>query len=252
MKRYVGFILIVLLVFSIFIACSKEPKEETDERELNDAELISEAVMLMTGDIGEYDDYVGEAAKSRMEPPWPWEGPLEFETPDGEMGEWYFWKLAFSDSIGQDTLLFLLMQTPDRWGDTTVPFVTNVEVWFLRKVHTNFWFHFEVIMDSLDLHHVSGMWKWYYEETWLEFEYTEMGVDSGDWSGTIDATTSPNISLTGHFEFDVDGSGTGYGRFQEIEFVRFTFYPMPADPYRGYFTLASEGWNVEHEFLPKQ
>ena len=209
MKRYVGFILIVLLIFSIFTGCSKTPEDETDPRELTDAILISTAVVLMTGNIGEYDDYVGEAAKSRAAPPWPWAGPHEFVTPDGDTADWYFWKWAFTDTIGEDTLLFLLMQTPDRWGDTTVPFVTNVEVWFLREIYTNFWFNFEVIMDSLDLHHISGMWKWYYEETWLEFEYTEMSVDSGDWSGTIDVATSPNINLTGHFDFDVDGSGAG-------------------------------------------
>jgi len=252
MKRYVGFILILLLMFSIF-SCSKDPEDEHDE--LGDADMLSTAVVLMTGNIGEYDDYVGEATKSRGAPPPPlWGGPQEFVTPDGDTADWYFLKVPFADSIGADTLLFLLMQIPDRWGDSTVPFVTDLEVWILRQVHTNFYFNFLVVMDSLDMEHISGMWKWYFEGTWVEFEYTDISVVVEDWSGTIDVATSANINLTGYFDFNVDGSGSGWGKFQGFEFVRFTFYKMPPvspDFYRGYFTLASEHWEHQHEF-PKQ
>ena len=249
MKRYLAFLLILLFVLTIFMGCSKK-EDELDERELLDAELMASALTQMVGNIGVYDDFIGEGAKFGGPPP-PWQGPQSFTTPDGNTADWYFWKLAFTDSIGEDTLLFLLMQTPDRWGDSLIPFVSNVDIWFARVKYTNFWFHFSLDMDSLHTEYISGMWKWYYEGTWLEYIFTEMSVVYGDYSGTIDVNTSSNINLSAHFNFEVDGHGLGSAKFQGIEFVRYTFYAMPPDPYRGYFTLASEGWNVEHEF-PKQ
>ncbi len=250
MKKYLAFVLILLFVIAIFVGCSKK-EDELDEDELQNAELMTSALTQMISNIGVYDDFVGEGAKFRG-PPGPWKGPQSFTTPDGNTADWYFWKLAFTDSIGEDTLLFLLMQTPDIWGeDSLATLVFNVDVWFTRLVNVNFYFHFSLDIDTVTMADISGMWKWYYEGTWLEYTFTDMSIDSGDYSGTIEVNTSTNINLSAYFDFDVDGSGEGWGKWQGIKFVDYTFYAMPADPYRGYFTLASEGWNVEHEF-PKQ
>jgi hypothetical protein len=247
MKRFGVIIIAILFVFAIFAGCSKDEEDDSERStaaEKADAQQLAVALSMMVGNIGEYDDYVGESAKS-FDPPPPWQGPDLYETPDGEEDEWYWYKMAVSDTAN-DTLIYLLMQTPDRWADTTVTLVEKVEIWFMYKIETSVWFNFVIEVDPPDLQHISGMWKWHFEDTWLEYVFTEMGTE--DYSGTIDITTSSNISLTAHFEFDIDGAGTGWGKYQGIKFVEYTFYPEPFDPYRGYYTLASEGWNVEHYF----
>ncbi len=246
MKQKLVIIFCIFLLLGLFFGCSKKADDDTRSTavEKNDAELLSLSMTKMNGNISEYDTILGSGAKFRG-PPSPWEGPAAFETPDGNTTSWYWWKGPWGDTTKADSMLHLLMQTPDRWADTSVAFVTKVEVWLCQQIDNTIWFHFAIEMDSTDLTHISGMWKWHYQETWLEFTFLDMGTE--DYSGTIDINTSNNISLSAHFSFNIDGDGTGWGKFQDIKFVEYTFYTMGSQ-YRGYFTLASEGWNVKHYF----
>jgi len=246
MKRKLVIIFCVFLLIAIFFGCSKKAEDDTRSTavEKSDAELLSLSMTMMNGNIGQYDSYVGNGGKFRG-PPLPWQGPAERETPDGNTANWYWWKGAWGDTTKADSMLYLLMQTPDRWADTSIAFVTKVEVWLCQQIENTSWFHFAIEMDSTDLTHISGMWKWHYQETWLDFTFLDMGTE--DYSGTIDINTSNNISLGAHFSFYIDGDGTGWGKFQGIKFVDYTFFTM-ASEYRGYYTLASEGWNVKHYF----
>jgi len=107
-------------------------------------------------------------------------------------------------------------------------------------------------MNPDDTTHISGSMKWHYESTYLSYVFTDMGTDTTDESGVIDVTTSDDIKLSAHFAFIEDGSGTGWGKYQNIEFVRFIFFDQPdANDYEGYYTLASENWKVEHYFPEK-
>ena len=248
MKRFVGILLILVLVFSFFLGCSKsEESGRSTSAERTDAVLMALGLAMMTGNIGEYDDYIGEAAKGRGDPPPPWQGPHPFSTPDGNEYLWYWYDMEIHDTSGVDTMLFLIMLTPDNWEDTTVAFVNKVEIWLMYTIEETIWFHFGLEMEQGDTH-LSGFWQWHYQDTWLKYEFTDMATEYGDYSGIIDITTSSNINLAAHFAFGTDGAGTGWGRYQDIEFVRYTFYTMPPEPYRGFYTLASEGWNVEHTF----
>ncbi len=251
MKRVVGILLLLVLVFSFFLGCSKSDESDSGRStsaERTDAALLALGLGMMSTNIGEYDDYVGEAAKGgRLDPPPPWQGPETFETPDGSSLPWYWYEMEVQDTAEVDTMLFLLMLTPDEWADTMVTFVNKVEIWLMYTIEETVWFHFALEMDSGDTH-ISGFWQWHYQDTWLKYAFTDMATEYGDYSGSIAITTSNNINLAANFTFNVDGSGTGSGSYQEIEFVRYTFYALPADPYRGYYTLASEGWEVEHLF----
>ena len=250
MKKYFVVILMFLLVFALFAGCSKKAEENTERStaaEKADAALLATALSSMTSNVEQYDTLNGGGGKGIFRgPPSPWQGPAQYTTPDGNTANWYWMKIPVADTIGMDTLLYLLMQTPDRWADSSVAFVTKVEVWLWYRIKNTTWFHFELDMDSTDTTHISGIWRWNYEDTWLEYKFTAMGTE--DYSGTIDVSTSNNINLTAHFEFGVEGDGTGWGKYQGIKFVEYTFYTMPPDPYRGYYTLASEGWNIKHYF----
>lgn len=247
MKRFIGILLFLVLVFSFFLGCSKsEESERSAAAEKDDAERLVEGVEQMVTNIGEYDDYVGEAAKL-LGPPQHWMGPDTFTTPDDLVDIWYWEDGTYS---GEDWL-WLLMLDPDAWEDPMVPFVENVEVWLWYQVNETWWFHFSLDMSELDTTSISGYWKWNIGDTWLEYTFTEMSVIEDDYSGSIEVNTSANLRLSANFDFNVDGSGDGVGKYQDIRFVDFTFYTMPPDShggYRGYYTLASEGWNIEHQF----
>lgn len=251
MKKYLAFVLILLFALTIFAGCSKkEDDTRSTTAEQADADRLVSDLVAMVLDIGNYNGYVGGDGGTFRGPPPLWSGPDQFTTPDGNTADWYWWEFPFTDTTGAaDTLLYLLMQTPDRWADTSVTFVTKVAIWLWFKVNNTCWFNFELDMDPNDITHISGFWKCHVEDTWLEYTFKDMGTE--DYSGTIEINTSANLSLTAYFDFDVDGTGEGWAKFQGIKFVDYTFYAMPPDPYRGYYTLASEGWNVQHEF-PKQ
>lgn len=247
MKKTVGILLVLILVFSLFLGCSKsEESGRSSDAEKMDADRLAEGVTVMTGDIGEYEDLVGEAAKDR-EPPLYWTGPDTFTTPDNLTDTWYW----ADSTLSTPDWLWLLMLDPDAWENPMVPFVENVEVWLWYQVNETWWFHFSLDMSQADTTSISGYWKWNISETWLEYIFTEMSVVEHDYSGSIDVNTSENLRLSASFDFNVDGSGEGEGRYQNIRFVDFTFYTMPPDShggYRGFYTLASEGWNEEHLF----
>lgn len=246
MKKRLVIMGLALLV-AILIGCG----EKTDEQELENAETLTDGLLGMMTNVDSYSRYNGAYPKPGLLAPPGWYGPDVFQVPEGTETLYYWIKWAFTDSLGQDTLATLIMLTPDVW-DTLVSdteFVTKVDLWLWRLVATDIWWHFTLTMAADDTTHLSGSMKWHYEETWLSYVFTDMGVDTTDESGIIDVTTSDDIKLSAHFEFLADGSGTGSGKYQNIEFVRFTFFAEPdADGYEGYYTLASEGWKVEHYF----
>jgi hypothetical protein len=162
-------------------------------------------------------------------------------------------KIPFTDTLGQDTAIVLMMLTPDIWDtlyDTC--FVTKVDLALWRLVNQDIYWHFNLLMEQGDTAHLSGSMTWNFHETWLDYDFTDMGILPGDESGTIDVTTSNDIRLSAQFTFIADGSGTGWGAFQDLQFVHFTFFDEPnVDGYKGFYTLASEDWKVEHYF-PEQ
>jgi hypothetical protein len=244
MKKYLVFLLVFFLALSVIIGCSKDEDENarSTQAEQTDAALMATGLASLTGDLGTYDDYVGVSSAFRGPPP-GWFGPESFTTPDGSTSDWYWFEIGTQD----DTLLTLLMQTPDSWEDTTITWVNEVEIWLWYQVENTVWFNFALSIAS-DTTSIDGYWKWNYQDTWLEYEITEMSIVYLDYSGQIDISTSSNINLSASFTFETDGSGTGTGRWQGIEFVRYTFYEMPPEPNRGFYTLLSEHWEVEHLF----
>lgn len=243
MKRYLVYILVFFLALSVIVGCSKEDDAgRSTSAEQTDANLMATGLASLTGDLGTYDDYVGVSSAFRGPPP-GWFGPHSFTTPDGNTSDWYWFDLV----LPEDTLRTLLMLTPDVWDDSTITWVSTVEIWLWYQVQNTIWFNFELTIAN-DTNSIDGYWKWNYEDTWLEYEITEMSIVYLDYSGQIDITTSSNINLSASFDFDVDGSGSGTGRWQGIEFVRYTFYQMPPEPNRGFYTLLSEHWEIEHLF----
>jgi hypothetical protein len=214
----------------------------TDSQEISDADFLMDAFSSMIGDLGTYDDYVGVSSLLRDPPP-GWFGPDTFTTPDGSTSEWYWFELG----MPEDTLLTLLMLNPDSWADTNVTWVNSVEVWLWYQIENTVWYNFELTIAS-DTTSIDGYWKWNDESTWIEYNFIDMSVVYGDYSATINGTTSSNLNISAHYDLVMDGSGSGWGNYQTEKFADFTFYIIPANPYRGHYTILSEGWAVQHYF----
>lgn len=244
-KRLVVIGLTILL--AALIGCAKK----ADETEVENAEILTNGILSMMINVDAYSRYSGSSPQPGVLGLPGWYGPAVFHVPEGAETLYYYIKIPFSDTLGQDTLLTLIMLSPDI-GDTLIPdtsFVTKIDLWLWRVIQNNIWWHFTLEMSPDDTLHISGSMKWHYRDTWLSYVFTNMGVDTTDESGIIDVTTSDDIKLSAHFAFITDGSGTGWGKYQDYEFVRFVFFAEPtAEGYKGYYTLASEGWKVEHYF----
>jgi hypothetical protein len=246
----------VILLALLFIVGINGCGDKVDQAELDNANTLSDGIMAMMTNVDAYSGFNGSAPKPELAgPPWPWEGPDTFpDIPEGTQTLYYYQKIQANWEETVDTLLKLIMLTPDVWNDTIpdTSFVTALDIWHWFVVNNDVWWHFTLEMEESDTAHLSGTMKWNYQDTWLNYVFTDMGVIPTDESGVIDVTTSDNIKLSAHFEFIEDGSGTGWGKFQNYEFVRFTFYPDPTpEGYIGHYTLASEGWKKEHPF-PEQ
>lgn len=227
---------------------------KTDQQELDDANTLTTGILAMMINVDEYSTLNGAYPKPGIaSPPFGWNGPAAYSVPWSSDTFWYWTlKIPFTDTLGQDTAIVLGKLTPDIW-DTTgndTAFVTKVELALWRLVNQDLWFYFELEMAPTDTMHISGGMKWNFHETWLDYDFTDMGCKPGvDESGIIDVTTSNDIRLSAHFEFIENGSGTGWGKFQNVEFVHFTFFDEPDEnDYEGYYELASEGWKVKHYF----
>ncbi len=244
--------LFALGIALVFIAGFTGCGDKTDQTEVENAETLAQGLASMLSNIDTYSGYNGSSAGPGLLAPPGWSGPLEFsDIPEGEQTWYYFQKFATNCDDTPDTLLFLIMLTPDVWHDTIpyTEFVTTVDLWLWFMANDDVWWHFILEMDESDTAHISGSMKWHYESTWLSYVFADMGVVHEDESGVIDVTTSDDIKLSAHFEFIEDGSGTGWGRYQGYEFVRFIFYAEETpEGYIGYYTLASEGWKIEHPF----
>lgn len=232
------------LLFVTLISCGVD---QSDEEELTEAENLIEGLMMMgrMTDIGAY------SGPGLLGPPFGWEGPDTFDIPEGTNTVYYkyFQKYPLdSTGIVIDSVLFLLMFTPDIWDslyyDSTI---TQIDAWLLAEVR-DIWFHsIGSIPDTL---HVAGEMKWSWEDTWYEYVYDVSTIDE---SAEIDITTSPNIRLSAQFRFGSDGAGStedNWGKFQETIFVRYEFFAEP-DPngYDGYYILLSEAWKIRHYFI---
>ncbi|HEX7319741.1 MAG TPA: hypothetical protein VF399_05220 [bacterium] len=240
-----------LAVLVAMLGCGNK----TDQDELNNANTLTDGVLGMMTNVDAYSGYSGAYPKAGFTAP-----PLfplgVFHVPWSTTDTLYYYiKWAFTDSLGPDTTAILLMLTPDVW-DTLIDdtcFVTKVDLGLWRLVNQEIWWHGNLLMEPTDTTHISGALRWNFYDTWLDYAFTDMGTDTlVDQSGVIDVTTSDDIKLSAHFAFIADGSGTGWGKYQTFEFVHFIFFDKEdANGYKGYYTLASEGWKVDHYF-PEQ
>jgi hypothetical protein len=250
MRRY--FLVFGLALLVAMIGCGNK----TDQDELNNATTLTNGLVTMMTNVDAYSGYSGAYPKpgfTDTPPPFPLG---VFHVPWSTTDTLYYYiKGAFTDSLGPDTLAILFMLTPDVW-DTLVPdscFVTKVDLSLWRLVNQEIWWHGELLMDPTDTTHISGSLKWNFFDTWLDYAFTDMGTDTSDQSGVIDVTTSDDIKLSAHFVFIEDGSGTGTGYFQNIEFVRIVYFAhQDINGYKGYFQLASEDWKIDHYFPEHQ
>jgi hypothetical protein len=227
--------------------------EETDQTELLEAENLVEGLnmLAMMTNLDAYSGYQS-SGPSIATPPTGWSGPNAYlYLPEGTDTLYYefIWKIPL-DSMGVqiDTMLFLLMFTPDIW-DSLCPdsIPTQMDVWLIGETRNQIYFHTTVaIPDTL---HVTGSMKWNWEETYYQYAYDVSTVNE---SAEIDITTSSNIGLSAQFRFEEDGSGStaqNFASFFGTQFVRYEFFAEP-DPegYDGYYELLSEAWKVRHYF----
>jgi len=250
------FLCLAMVLMVALIGCAKK----ADEVELKNAETLTQGLTAMRSNVNGNSSYNGHSAISHkpslLAPPWPWLGPDTFPNiPEGTQTIYYFINLAFQDSLGPDTLQTLIVLTPDIWQHTPFDtnFVTKADLWFWRKVHNDIWWHGYLDMSPTDSVHISGAMKWHYEQTWLNYAFTGISTDTSiSKAGVIDVTTSGDIKLSANFTFIDDGSGTGWGKFQDFKFVDWLFFALPdSNNYNGYYTLASEDWKVKHYFPEK-
>jgi hypothetical protein len=245
-------IVISMAFLLILVGCAKK----ADEVELQNAETLTQGLTSMMTNVRAQGGNTGSNVAPKPQAPPFWGGPVLFpDIPEGSQQSYYY--MAFRwDSAGAtiDSLYWLIMLTPDVW-DTLVAdseFVTAVDFWLWRRVAADVWWHFNINLSQSDLTNLTGAMKWHYNETWLNYAYTVSTDTTVSKAGLIDVTTSDDIKLSAHFEFITDGSGTGWGRWQTTEFVRWIFYAVPdPDNYEGYYTLLSESWKVKHYF-PEQ
>ena len=247
-------IVVSIAFLMVLVGCAKK----ADEVELQNANTLTDGLTAARSNVQAQSGLAGSSHKPLLAaPPWPWLGPDQFSNiPEGTQNMYYHFSIRL-DSAGAtiDSLQTLIMLTPDVW-DSLVPdtsYVTLVDFWLWRQVADDVWWHFNLGMLPTDSVYISGFMKWHYLSTWLNYAFTDISTDTSiSKSGTITVTTSDDIKLSAEFTFIVDGSGTGWGKFQDHKFVEWVFFVVP-DPegYNGYYTLASENWKVKHYF-PEQ
>ena len=82
------------------------------------------------------------------------------------------------------------------------------------------------------------------ETWWWEFKGTSY---LNSYAASYDYSSSDNIGVSGHFDFNADGSGTGSASYQGREFARYVFHSEMNENWEiGYYTLSSENWSIEH------
>ncbi len=227
--------------------------DDTDQTELNEAGNLIEGLnmMAMMTNVYAYSSYQSSGPLVDSAP-WGWSGPNTYlYLPEGTDTLYYefIWKIPLdSMDVQIDTMLFLLMFTPDIWDSVwqdSVP--TQMDVWLIGETRNQIYFHTTVaIPDTL---HVTGSMKWNWEETFYQYAYDVSTVNE---SAEIDITTSSNIGLSAQFRFEEDGSGStaqNFASFFGTQFVRYEFFAVPdPDGYDGYYELLSEAWKVRHYF----
>lgn len=227
--------------------------DDIDQTELNEAGNLIEGLNMMAM-MTNVDAYSGYQSSGPLvdSAPWGWSGPNTYlYLPEGTDTLYYefIWKIPLdSMDVQIDTMLFLLMFTPDIWDSVwqdSVP--TQMDVWLIGETRNQIYFHTTVaIPDTL---HVTGSMKWNWEETFYQYAYDVSTVNE---SAEIDITTSSNIGLSAQFRFEEDGSGStaqNFASFFGTQFVRYEFFAVPdPDGYDGYYELLSEAWKVRHYF----
>lgn len=228
--------------------------DETDQTELQEAGNLVEGLNMLTmmTNVDAYSGYQSLGAGIATVP-FGWSGPNPYlNLPEGDDTLYYVFFIKIPlDSMGVriDTMLFLLMFTPDTW-DTLCPdsIPTQMDVWLIGETRNQIYFHTTVAIP--DTEHVTGSLKWNWEETYYQYEYDVSTLT--EW-GEIDISTSSNIGLSAQFRFEEDGSGStvqNFASFFGTQFVRYEFFAEP-DPegYAGYYELLSEAWKVRHYFM---
>ena len=242
MKKILSVLGLSFLILFLITGCG----EKADETELQEASNLVQGLAMM-GVMTDVDAYSGTSICS---PPWGWEGPNVYkDLPEGDDTLYYQFLIKLPlDSMETtiDSLLWLVMLTPDIWaGDTGA--VTKIDAWLIGETRTNIYFHTVINLPDT---HVTGTMKWNWEETYYSYEYDVSTVTE---AAEINITTSSNINLSAHFLFDDEGAGTtddNWGKFGNTIFVRFEFFAEPdSNGYDGYYTLLSEDWKVKHYFV---
>lgn len=245
MKRYLLLGLSLLFVAGL-VGCG----DKTDEDELREAENLVNGLnmMVLMTDVDQYTEYTID--NGLCAPPFGWTGPDSFDVPEGSQYLYYQWAWKIRlDSSGTtiDSLLWLVMLTPDYWADTANGLPTAVDIWLLGETRNQIFFH--TILSINDSTSVSGSLKWNWEETYYQYEYD---VSQQTEAAQIDITTSTNIGLGAHFLFDSLGAGTEtdcYAEWNNTTFVRYSFFAEPDSANNdGYYKLLSEAWKIEHYF----
>ena len=238
----------LLTLIAGFTSCSSD---EVDVDELRQAENLIvglNVTRMVAADAGEG----GSGSPQVLAPPFGWTGPFTFNLPEGDDSLYYLfaWKFPLdSMQITIDSLLYLIMFTPDIWDpqyQDSVP--TGMDAWLIGETRDLIYFHSTITIP--DPVHVIGSLKWNWEATWYTYDFDVSTLT--EWA-EIDIATSSNIGLSAQFRFDDAGAGStddNWAAWHNTTFVRYEFFADPDENgYDGYYTLLSEAWKVRHYFV---
>ncbi len=258
-------VLAVALAISLAIGCSKKENPTTPPTTQNQlptnqqgtvAGIGADMALSVDGHIGTVTGFFDGTPKEGKTPPAGWYGP--------DAQGWYWWYYG-----GDSTNYYYKYEvrlTPDVWGSGTPP-VTKVE-WRLvyRDSSTyNFWYYASCERQSpTDTTHVKGVWEYHFRYVYGSYDlsynwvmnYDNVSISASDYSGhytyscnypVATATGIVQVTLSGQFNFNANGSGTGNMYAGGVEIVRYVFSAAGSSP-RGYYTLASENWATQHTF----
>jgi hypothetical protein len=250
MKRLLVVGITFLLVLGL-AGCGKK----ADEQELQNAENLTEGFEVMMRNVRAYSGLSTVGPKPQTlswldNGTWSEEQAV-FYVPEGNETLYYYIRAPFSFYDRDDTLLFLVHLTPDYHPDyiPDTAHVSLIDFWQWFVVRDDIWWHYLINIDETDVSHAYGTMKWHYDDTLWIYTYF-VSIESDDKFADIDVET--NFDVAAEFLLAADGSGDpeeNFGTYEGERFVEYTFDPTPGETYyEGYYTLASEDWDVEHYF----
>ncbi len=156
---------------------------------------------------------------------------------------------------------------PDPWSDTLVVNPDSLEFKYewLDTTAYNFTYYYTIGWQTKP-NTVHGLWKYdipyyvlgvNYGYYWhMNFDNVGVNDHSGHfvYSGTYPVAVTTGYvmaAITGEITLIADGSGDGKVSAGGVEFCRMHFYADGVSP-RGYYTLLSENWAIQHTFDSKK